>query len=107
MGSDWSTSSSTTRRGRPPETPLSLTRRRLLGAVGAAWVVGAVRTFVPPPPPDVLQLVHWANGHMMNTFLLPKFASEFNQLDFRISSGKRIVVQPVLVNSGDMLDSLS
>ena len=45
-------------------------------------------------------VTHWANIDVMGDDLLPAFAKRFNAEDHRTSNGKRIQVQPVLVNSG-------
>ena len=107
MDSNRRTSSDSTGRPALPAASLSLTRRRLLGGVAAAWAVGAVRTVFPAPEGPSVEIVHWANGHMMNTNLLPSFAQQYNQAGYRTASGMRIVVKPVTVNSGDMLRTLS
>jgi Ca-activated chloride channel family protein len=107
VGSDPSSRSPRAGRQANPEQPPSLTRRGLLGGIVAAWAVGTgALLIIPPPPSPNVEVVHWANGHMMNLNLLPKFAGEFNNLGRRTQSGKPITVSPVVVNSADITNEL-
>lgn len=84
-----------------PGADPDLIRRGLLAAIASLWLVAASLLFgthIDPPPPVVV--VHWANGHPMDQPLLPTFAQRFNAAGYRTESGKRIEVQPYLVNSG-------
>ncbi len=87
-------------RRRLPANP-DLTRRSLLAAIAAGWVVcTALFLGVAPAPAPTVRVVHWANGHVMDPVLLPAFAARFNSAGYHTRSGSRIEVEPYLVNSG-------
>jgi Ca-activated chloride channel homolog len=85
---------------------LSGERRALLCGIAVVMVLSVVAIFLTLREPAPVVVTHWANGHMMNTALLPRFAEQFNKAGFRTRSGTRIEVRPVLVNSGEMTDTL-
>ncbi len=70
----------------------------LLWAIGASVIAG-----VPGVP---VRVVHWANGHVMETRLLPAFATRFNAAGYRTSDGSTIEVAPTLANSGAITGKL-
>jgi Ca-activated chloride channel family protein len=75
--------------------------------IAVIWLLGAaVIIGIGPPPPSTVVVVHWANGHVMTPALLESFARTFNGEDHRSASGKRIEVQPVLVNSSVIAEGL-
>lgn len=106
MSSAWTRGVGSNGRLLRPADFLGLTRRQVLRGVAAAWVVGTAGTLLSAPAVSAVEVVHWANGHMMNKALLPRFAELFNQAGHRTQSGKAIVVKPVLVNSGEMLKAI-
>ncbi|MBI2171476.1 MAG: VWA domain-containing protein [Chloroflexi bacterium] len=74
-----------------------LNRQRVLSLIAVLWVLGiagffAARAVWPPPPEPTVEVVHWTNGHLMRTGLLPEMSTQFNQAGHRTQSGKRIVV---------------
>lgn len=77
---------------------------RALCAVVAVWALGAL-VIVGLPSPTV-QVIHWANGHMMEERLLPAFARGFNASGNRTASGSRIEVVPRQANSGEITGTL-
>ncbi|MSQ28577.1 MAG: hypothetical protein EXR51_10670 [Dehalococcoidia bacterium] len=61
---------------------LSQTTKRILGAVAALWVIGFFAIFgLNWRPLERVEVVHWANGHMMTEKLFPEFAKKFNNDD--------------------------
>src|SRR3972149_6641207 len=85
-------------------------RSSLFSAIAFAWLAGVGwllwwpgQTIGEPLP---VVVTHWANGHMTNNNLLPRFAEQFNRADNRTSSGRPIEVRPFTVNSGRMLPDL-
>jgi Ca-activated chloride channel family protein len=79
----------------------------VVAGVVAVWLAGVLLPMlVGAREGPSVTVVHWANGHMMSDALLPAFAKEFNAGNFRTSSGNRIKVEPVLVNSGVIKDQL-
>ena len=70
------------------------------------WAAGAAAIFLTAPQPVVI--VHWANGHMVDSeTLYPTFAREFNRAGHRTTSGKRISVHVVRANSGEIAGELT
>ncbi|MBM2827249.1 MAG: hypothetical protein HW403_1313 [Dehalococcoidia bacterium] len=74
---------------------------RPLALIALIWLAGVVlilgSTIGEPEP---IEVVHWANGHMMDEPLLPTFSKQFNADGYRTQSGRRIKVRLYLVNSG-------
>jgi Ca-activated chloride channel homolog len=75
----------------------NLTRERLMSLIATTWTLGILAIFAtfvfwPPPPPPSIEVVHWANAHMMRKGLLPDMARQFNQDRHKTESGKLIVV---------------
>ena len=81
--------------------------RRSRGAVIlVVWAVGLAAILLTVPQPVVI--VHWANGHMVDSeTLYPSFAREFNRAGYRTASGRRIMVQIVRANSGEIAGELT
>jgi len=70
--------------------------------IGALWLCGILALGAHSPAKPVT-VVHWANGHLMDRdSLLPGMASEFNSRGVRTKSGRKIVVKPVMANSGQI-----
>src|SRR3954451_8411998 len=75
-------------------------RSWFIGAVAVLWVIGIIAIFAYAMNRETVVVTHWANGHMTSPTLLPSFAHEFNAAGHTTSSGKRIEVRTVEVNSG-------
>jgi Ca-activated chloride channel homolog len=100
-------------------------RRDMLRAVAGTCALVVSQAGCPPPPPptppggkatpsadgprppgtptsdpNAVTVVHWANEHMMNKALLPKFAEDFYKSGIKTAAGKRIQVKLFLTNSG-------
>ncbi|MEK7217382.1 MAG: hypothetical protein AAB289_17525, partial [Chloroflexota bacterium] len=87
---------------------LSKTTKRILGAIGALWLIGFFAIAGANwRPLDRVEVVHWANGHMMTEKLFPAFAKKFNSQRHVTASGKPIEVKPLLVNSGTATEELA
>jgi Ca-activated chloride channel family protein len=90
-----------------PSRALGTTRRRLLAGIVGVWLLGAAGLLSgASPTAETVVVTHWANGWMMSEQLLPAFASEFNRAGHTTAAGKRIVVRPVVVNSGQISEAL-
>lgn len=85
---------------------LSLTTKRNLVLLLAAWAVGIAAIAWVVNRQETVTVVHWANGHMMSPALLPALAEQFNREHNVTASGARIKVQPVLGNSGAMTEDI-
>ena len=71
-----------------------------------AWLAGIAALLLTVPPPVVV--VHWANGHMVDSdTLYAAFAREFNHADHRTSTGRSIRVHVVRANSGEIAGELT
>lgn len=58
-------------------------------------------------PGGQVTVVHWSAGELMSERLLPKMATDFNGSTQKTRSGKKIVVKPLLVNSGRQAEILA
>src|SRR5688500_20249162 len=73
-----------------------------LCAIAVLWLLGTAAILNASPAEDVL-VVHWANGHMMDSpSLLPAFAKAFNAQNLETESGKQIRIKVYRANSGEI-----
>ncbi len=69
------------------------TRYRILGAIAAVWVIGAIAifAFLAATRPEPVTVVHWTNGHLLRDGsgmrLLRQMADEFNRAGYQTQSG--------------------
>jgi Ca-activated chloride channel homolog len=77
-------------------------RKGALAAITAVWLLG-LGAMVATVPPEPVVVTHWANGHMMDReTLLPAFAREFTEAGHTTVGGRKIRVEPVRANSGEI-----
>ena len=81
-------------------------RRSRVAVIAVVWAAGLAIILLTVPQSVVI--VHWANGHMVDSeTLYPNFAREFNRSGYRTASGRRITVQIVRANSGEIAGELT